>query len=63
MSLATQNSCAFTKIATFFRDGALPGEENYCPLEAGPWNVTFAGPLEERVQFAEVVDRFRELRE
>ncbi|CZR51827.1 uncharacterized protein PAC_01704 [Phialocephala subalpina] len=34
------NSCAFQKIATYFKTGAVPGEDNHCPEEPGPWNVT-----------------------
>ncbi|KUJ23894.1 uncharacterized protein LY89DRAFT_571959, partial [Mollisia scopiformis] len=44
-SVAAQNLCAFGKINTFFQTGQLPGTDNYCPLEAGPWNITLPGPL------------------
>ena len=58
MSLATQNACAFTKIATFFQTGDLPGKNNYCPLEVGSWNITFAEPLDKRIELREVEKGF-----
>jgi hypothetical protein len=32
----------------------LPGKDNYCKLEAGPWNITVEGPLERRVDLERV---------
>jgi hypothetical protein len=29
-------------------NGTLPGNDSYCPLEAGPWNITTTGPLAKR---------------
>ncbi|KAE9372919.1 hypothetical protein N431DRAFT_376208 [Stipitochalara longipes BDJ] len=61
-SLGSQNACASKKIGAFFQTGTLPGEDNYCPLEAGPWNITFAGPLDKRAELMEIGKRLRELR-
>jgi hypothetical protein len=36
---------------TFFQSGVLPGRDNYCALEAGPFNITISGPLEKRADF------------
>jgi hypothetical protein len=36
---------------TFFQSGVLPGRDNYCALEAGPFNITLSGPLEKRADF------------
>ena len=38
----------------FFQSGKLPGRDNYCALEAGPWNITISGPLEKRADFLTV---------
>ena len=35
-SLASSNQCEFAKINRFFQTGALPGNDNYCPVEHRP---------------------------
>jgi hypothetical protein len=47
-SFASLNQCAFAKINKFFQTGALPVNDNYCSLEAGPRNITLTGPLDKR---------------
>ncbi|CZR56074.1 uncharacterized protein PAC_05962 [Phialocephala subalpina] len=60
-SSATQNLCAFGKLNIFFQTGKLPGKDNYCPLEAGPWNVTLPGPLSQLSDKRDIKEKFRGL--
>ena len=53
-SIAPQNKCSYAKLNTFFQEGKLPGKDNYCKLEAGPWNITVEGPLERRADLERV---------
>jgi hypothetical protein len=57
-TLAAQSECASLKINAFFQNGTLPGDDNSCALEAGPWNVTLSSMEERRdwrsVQFKKV---------
>lgn len=59
---ATENKCAYSKINTFFQSGTLPGENNYCALEMGPFNVTLTGPLEKRTDLKKVMNELVEIR-
>jgi hypothetical protein len=59
---ATYNNCAFSKMNSYFRSGTLPGNNYLCPLETGPFNVTFAGPLQKRSDFREVMEGFEKMR-
>ncbi|KAG4431992.1 hypothetical protein IFR05_012520 [Cadophora sp. M221] len=49
-SHTTRNICAFAKIKAFFNSDKWIGRDAYCPLEAGPWNITLRGPLEKGVE-------------
>jgi hypothetical protein len=35
-------------------NGTLPGNDSYCRLEAGPWNITTAGPLGKRSEVLKI---------
>jgi hypothetical protein len=61
-SLTTKNACSLAKIGAFLINGTLPGNDNYCALEAGPWNITIPGPLSKRSEILEISDLFRSLR-
>jgi len=50
------------KIGAFFINGTLPGNDNYCPLEAGPWGVVTTGPLDKRSEILEIREKIRGLR-
>jgi hypothetical protein len=56
-STATHNTCGFGKISAFFESGTLPGKDNYCSLETGPWNVTTTGSLTKRSEVLEIRER------
>lgn len=43
---ATFNTCAYTKMATYFQTNALPGNDSFCALELGPFGVVLNGTLE-----------------
>ncbi|RDW58803.1 hypothetical protein BP6252_13279 [Coleophoma cylindrospora] len=58
-SQATNNSCASTKIGAYFQSGALPGESNFCELEAGPFGVVIPGGLE-RIQSGNELQSIKE---
>ncbi|KAE9370517.1 hypothetical protein N431DRAFT_411948 [Stipitochalara longipes BDJ] len=60
-STATRNNCGYGKISAFFESGTLPGKDNYCPLEVGPWNVTATGPLAKRDEIREIREKIRGL--
>ncbi|KAJ8059894.1 hypothetical protein OCU04_011518 [Sclerotinia nivalis] len=51
-SSATQNYCAFEKIATYFQTGKLPGNDSFCPLETGTFNIILNGTLSENIKQA-----------
>ncbi|KAE9366802.1 alpha/beta-hydrolase [Stipitochalara longipes BDJ] len=61
-SLLARNRCAFSKIVTFFINGTLPGEDNYCGPDAGPWNITIPGTLKENTGLSEIKRSLRALR-
>ncbi|KAF4626028.1 hypothetical protein G7Y89_g12140 [Cudoniella acicularis] len=46
-SFGPLNKCAFAKVNAFFQNGTLPGKDNFCALEAGPFNVTISNGLKE----------------
>ncbi|KAL2070425.1 hypothetical protein VTL71DRAFT_13451 [Oculimacula yallundae] len=58
-SLSAVNECAFRKINAFFYEDESCQKETYCPLEAGPWNITLAGPLEKIDGLEGIVKRFQ----
>jgi hypothetical protein len=51
-----------TKIGAFLINGTLPGDNNYCALEAGPWNITTTGPLAERSEIVEITEMIKGLK-
>jgi hypothetical protein len=60
-SVPLKNACSRAKIGAFFVNGTLPGNDSYCPLEAGPWNITIAGPLAKRSDILEISELIRGL--
>ncbi|KAF4637999.1 hypothetical protein G7Y89_g79 [Cudoniella acicularis] len=38
-----QNTCANNKINAYFQNGTMPGTDNFCKLEVGPFNITIPG--------------------
>ncbi|KAN0089862.1 TAP-like domain containing protein [Hyaloscypha variabilis] len=60
-TLPTQNACALAKIGAFLINGTLPGTDNYCPLEAGPWGVLANGTLSELLEAADLRRVMRKL--
>ena len=60
-SISAQNTCGFAKINAFFQDGVLPGKDNFCCLEAGPFNVTVAGGLEKRSDWVTIKEGMKNL--
>ncbi|KIM94052.1 hypothetical protein OIDMADRAFT_60890 [Oidiodendron maius Zn] len=42
------NTCGFSKMNAYLQYGTLPGSDNYCALEIGPFNVTYIGSLSKR---------------
>ena len=60
-SASAMNVCGFTKINTFFQSGILPGKDNFCSLEAGPFNVTDPGGLEKSNDWSRIQDGMRGL--
>lgn len=61
-TIDAQNLCAFAKINAFFQNGTLPGQENFCPTEAGPFGVTLAGGLAKRSEVSEITKMIKSLR-
>jgi hypothetical protein len=55
------NSCTNIKIKAYFQDGTLPGSDNFCPLEAGPFGVVLSGGLEKRTDYIDIRDRMKRL--
>ncbi|KAK9426677.1 putative Peptidase S33 tripeptidyl aminopeptidase-like C-terminal domain-containing protein [Seiridium unicorne] len=53
---ATQNLCAYTKVATYFQTNALPGNDSFCALETGPFGLILNGTLEENIMQAGLSD-------
>jgi len=54
--------CAMAKIGAYFQNGTMPGNDKFCQLEAGPWNVTIPGRLEKRDDWAELPKRMKSLK-
>ena len=52
----------FGKIIAFFQTGFLPGKDDYCPLEIGPFNVTYARSLGKRADLKEIQRQLKHLR-
>lgn len=49
-------------MGAFLINGTLPGNENYCEFEAGPWNVTTTGPLAKRSEVLKISGLLRGLK-
>jgi hypothetical protein len=49
------------KIGAFLINGTLPGTDNYCPLEAGPWGILANGTLSELLEAADLKGVMRKL--
>jgi pimeloyl-ACP methyl ester carboxylesterase len=48
----TKNVCAFGKMRAYFQSSKLPGKDNMCPLEAGPFGVQLNGTLAKNIRKA-----------
>lgn len=55
-SEASQNSCGFAKIRTYFQTTELPGNDSFCPLETGPFNITLNGTLKDNIMQADLTN-------
>jgi hypothetical protein len=55
------NNCAFAKIAALFQNGTMPGKDNYCALESGPWGVVINGTLSRRSEALKIKEKIRSL--
>jgi hypothetical protein len=53
---ASVNSCGFQKIRAYFQTNQLPGNDSYCPLEVGPFNIVLNGTLKENIEQAGLSD-------
>ncbi|KAF3022556.1 hypothetical protein E8E14_012942 [Neopestalotiopsis sp. 37M] len=49
---ATFNTCAYTKMATYFQTDTLPGNDSFCALELGPFGVVLNGTLKDSIATA-----------
>ncbi|KUJ07981.1 alpha/beta-hydrolase [Mollisia scopiformis] len=58
----TKNTCAFQKIGNYFKTGELPGNDNFCKLEVGPWNVTIPQGMENVNGWRDIQDGLASLR-
>ncbi|KAI1862335.1 uncharacterized protein JN550_010197 [Neoarthrinium moseri] len=54
--VATQNKCAFAKVAAYFQANQMPGDDSFCPLEAGPFGIVLNGTLQENIDQAGLSD-------
>jgi hypothetical protein len=59
--LAPKNSCTNSKINAFFQEGTLPGRNNFCSLQAGPFGVVLPGGLEKRSDFRKIREKMRNI--
>ncbi|KAI1084143.1 TAP-like protein-domain-containing protein [Whalleya microplaca] len=46
---ATQNACGYAKLSAYFQTSKLPGNDSFCPLEAGPFSIVLNGTLAESI--------------
>ncbi|KAH8671705.1 hypothetical protein BX600DRAFT_538138 [Xylariales sp. PMI_506] len=53
---ATENLCAYAKIATYFQTNQLPGNDSFCALETGPFGITLNGTIQENLEQAGLVN-------
>jgi hypothetical protein len=53
---ASVNMCGFRKISAYFQTNTMPGNDSYCPLEVGPFNIVLNGTLEENIEQAGLSD-------
>ena len=56
------NNCAFAKIGTFLTTGVLPGNNSYCPQEAGPWGVVATAEQLNKSGLEEIHNRIKSLK-
>jgi hypothetical protein len=60
-TLGPLNKCGNAKINTFFQNGTLPGTDSFCPLEAGPFNITITDGLQKRSDLKSIADAVQSL--
>ncbi|KEY74567.1 hypothetical protein S7711_07169 [Stachybotrys chartarum IBT 7711] len=48
-TIATQNMCAYGKIAMYFQQGLLPEDDNFCPFESATLGLTLNGTLTQTI--------------
>jgi hypothetical protein len=53
---ASVNECGFQKINAYFQTNQLPGNDSYCLLEVGPFNIVLNGTLKENIAQAGLSD-------
>ncbi|TVY25840.1 Tripeptidyl aminopeptidase [Lachnellula hyalina] len=53
---APVNYCGFAKMKAYFQTSQLPGNDSFCPLEAGPFGIVLNGTLKENIQQAGLSD-------
>jgi hypothetical protein len=53
---ATQNTCGFAKVKAYFQTTQLPGNDSFCSLEKGPFNIVLNGTLEDNINRAGLSD-------
>jgi len=59
----TLNACSNRKIKAYFQNGTMPGTDNYCAVETGPWSVNLTQPINMTADFAAVRDLVYGLRD
>jgi hypothetical protein len=53
------NACANAKINAYFQEGKLPGHDNFCSLEAGPFGIVLPGRLDMQSDYKEIRDKMK----
>jgi len=51
--------CAYAKIGAYFQNGTMPGSDNSCQIEPGPWNITITGGFEKRDDWSDLQKRMK----
>ncbi|KAF2099798.1 hypothetical protein NA57DRAFT_55739 [Rhizodiscina lignyota] len=55
-SSSSYNLCGFAKVRAYFQTNQLPGNDSFCPLEAGPFNIILNGTLKASIERAGLSD-------
>ncbi|ROW07119.1 hypothetical protein VPNG_07359 [Cytospora leucostoma] len=52
----SQSLCGFSKVASYFQTGQLPGNDSFCALEAGPFGILLNGTVKQNILQAGLQD-------